>query len=421
MTTPDVGESTRAGRLAPRLLDGGNYLAVFIMGVPLSILGNDVYPGVPIVKGQAWAVLAPLLCAFAAGLLWLTYRSTTRYSRLVTAFLVMLAVSWLVIWVLERRDGQTHSYATFLVPLLIAMLLIKPIDRQSVQVAADVFAWTIVAVVIIAEAHALLTGYRGADPAVAIRIPGLSQVTTAGERWEGPFGSPNYAGPDAAFLVIYALSRRGFTRWFMVSFGAIMLLLSGSRSAFMGLAAALAVLFVFAPSSAHVRLSRPARAILSMVVLAAIAVVAVRVDPTLNGRTPIWPQYWSFWRSSPLTGVGTTSIQHAIETGTLGPWFVHAHDLVLDVLGRYGLTGFMAVISMLTLAAITTLRPAGKGRPLGLALVVSFLTIGLVEVQGSWVYWGLPSMWVVLAVLDSVNPRTSRLEPDPVIRTVSVG
>jgi hypothetical protein len=382
-----------------RLFDGGNYLAAFLVGAPLVILANDIYPATPVFKGQAWTVIAPWICASISGALWLRYRSETKRSRLLTAFLLAIVAMWLTLSVLEWADGQSQNYTTFLVPVLVAMLIVKPVSLRDIRVAAAAFAWSTVAIVLVAEIHAVVTGYRGALGGLAIRIPGVNQLATPGTRWEGPFGSPNYAGPVAAYLIVYALSQRARTQGILGVIGVVMLLVSGSRSALLGVAVGVAVYFVFSPSRKLARLTRSMRVVLATGLVVAAASVAVILDPTMSGRTPIWPNYWDFWTSSPMVGVGTSAIDHQIQDGSLPPWNVHAHDLILDLLGRYGLLGFGAGCLMLAIALVITFKGARAAAPVGLALVLTFLAIGLIEVHGSWLYWSLPTTWLLIAAL----------------------
>jgi O-antigen ligase len=186
-----------------------------------------------------------------------------------------------------------------------------------------------------------------------------------------------------------------------------MLLLSGSRSAFLGVAVALAVYLVFTSSPLLARFGKSIRILLITLAAAPMVAIALSQDPTLNGRTPIWPHYWEFWLSSPITGVGTSNINQLLQNGTLHLSNVHAHDLGLDLLGRYGLVGFVMALLTLALAAVITWRGAKSGAPFGLAIVLAFLAIGLVEVHGSWMYWSVPSAWLLLAVLWGWNVAVS--------------
>lgn len=396
-----TASSSAVGRLARKARQGGNYLAVFVTGVPLAVLSSDLYGGGAVFKGQSAAVLAPLAISLISVVFWTVYPWGGWFSKLAVAFLISMGVAWGAIWLLERADGQGVNYAAFLVPALVAMLLTKPVGPTFVRRAALALSWSMLVAVLIAELHAIATGYRMEGLNLALRIPGVSAAVTEGVRWQGPFQNPNYAGPIAAFMLVFALSTRFRWRPLMLGASAAMLLLAGSRSAFMGLFVGVTVLALFSHSP---RLRRvPVRARLLWTALAGLVLMAaaVALDPSLNGRVPIWPKYWHLWLWSPLDGVGTTHIQEQIRMGNLDPWDVHAHNLVLDVMGRYGLVALVPVLIMLVLAVWSTYRAARNGAALGLALVSAFLTIGLVEVHGSWLYWGAPTVWLLLAVLGS--------------------
>lgn len=388
-----------------RALVGQNYLAVFLAGIPLAILANDIHPGTPIFKGQALAILAPLACAAIGFVLWLGYKPAFKYPALVSGFLVSLVVSWLVISVLDRLDGGGVAYTSYLVPLLVLMLLIKPISARDAMKAGAALAWATIAVVLVAETFALLTGYRGTEPSFLIRIPGLSDSISSGSRWVGPFESPNYAGPVAAYTAIFGWSQRGIQRLLIVGAGLVVLILSGSRSALFGLVVAGAVYFIFNNWTARSRRSRIRRTVGALSVTGVLGIAAVWADPTLNGRTPIWPQYWEFWLSSPWRGVGTAQIESLIAGQVLNPWFVHAHHEFLDLLGRYGTLAAFGVGSALALAAIGSAKAAVQDQPMSFALVGAFLAIGSVEVHGSWLYLTVPVAWLLVSVLVTANGR----------------
>ena len=83
-------------------------------------------------------------------------------------------------------------------------------------------------------------------------------------------------------------------------------------------------------------------------IAAASFLVVLRLDPSLNGRIEIWNQFLGLWQENWLFGAGQTGIQEAVNSGDLPSWANHGHNLVIDVLGRFGLMGAIALLSALT-------------------------------------------------------------------------
>ena len=382
-----------------RVRSGDLYLAVFLSAIPIAVLAHFLSSGAVVFKGHAWSVVLPFIFAFVSFLFWILSRGSRSFPPITYVFLALLIVSWIVLWILEKRDGQGLNFTTFLVPLLVIMLLIKPASFRAVAIASATFAWVIAGVFVVSIIYDFAT--RNSFGGLLIRIPGFPRTLGEGARWEGPFGSPNYVGPFAAYLVLYSVTCRVWSRRILAAVGIVVLVMSGSRSAILGMLVGFIVYFIFSRSPRLVGLRRPVRVGLTIALLVPFLVFAFRADPTLNGRTPIWPEYWELWKRSPMEGVGTQLIQDRINSGEYFAWFVHAHNMALDLLGRYGIIGFVMIAALLVVAVIIVGRAARRSSPMGLALVSAFLVIGLVEVHGSWLYWSIPTVWLLLAVLDS--------------------
>lgn len=411
----DLGQSARnrnlplnAKFLLQRIFKGENYLAVFVAGVPLAVLFEDIYGGEAVLKGQPWYVLVPFVFAAISGIFWLRFNRIGNYSKSTLTFLIAMIFAWSILISLEIIDGLAHNYTTYLVPVILLMLIFKPISANAALRVGNTLAWATILVIVISFVHDLFRGEQ--LPALGIRLPGVSLAVFEGARWVGPFENPNYAGPIVAFLLIYAFAKTGWQRWIFMVSGATLVLMSGSRSAFLGSLAGLIIIFIYSRSPSLERIGRGAKAAIVGAIFIAFSVIGIAVDPTLNGRTPIWPEYWRMWLVDPLTGIGTQEIQSRISAGEIGPEFVHAHNLFLDLLGRYGIVGFISITLVLGLALAVAIGAARRSDSLSLALVLTFLTIGLVEVHGSWLYWSIPTCWLLIAVLvGSRQPKTKPL------------
>jgi len=253
----------------------------------------------------------------------------------------------------------------------------------------------------LAEVLAIETGRRELSFNVGFRLLGLPSWFVGEGRWEGPFGNPNYAGPIVAFLIVYGLSITGIAKWLIAAPSFILLLASGSRSGFLGLVAGLAVYFVFSKCDSLSRLSTTFRVASLAIAMPIYVIFSLLMDPTLNGRLPIWPYYLDYWVTSPMKGVGTNFINSLVVNGEVPPVNVHAHNMILDLAGRNGTGALLLVVLALVLAWGLGLRSAKMGNAAGLALITSFIAIGLTEVHGSWGYLSEPMGWLIMGILIS--------------------
>ena len=400
MRVADTFRAARA-RVGFGALSGENYFFFLLLTAPLAAMSNFVHPGVPIFKGHPLAVLAPIASGSVAVLLWLRYRSTAAYQATVRMFLLGYASVWLMSFAFTIRDGLGWSFSALLVPSLLFMVFFKPVSKEVIVRSARWFAVSILAVVLLAEFWEFLVLDSWSFP--GFRIPGLPTSLVPGARWDGPFLNPNYAGPITALVLVFALSQSGWFRTVIGSASGLFLLASGSRSALFGAFCGVAVLLVFADARPLSRVSRKTRAIGVGLGISVLLAISVSVDPSLNGRTPIWRQYWKAWLEQPFSGVGSPLLEDQGANVAAVSAYVHGHNEILDLLGRWGLLGAIPVLALLVLAALITARSAGIGDPRGLALFVVFFAIAVIEVHGSWIYISVPSAWLAIAVLMSAG------------------
>lgn len=376
-----------------------NYLSVYLLTVPVAFLLQDVFPLAPLIKGQALSIAVPWLIAAIAVIFWIKQPRIRRRFTVDRVAIVILLAAWVWITTLDRIDGQSFNYNTYLIPLLMLMLIIKPLTFVQVKNAASVLAASTLMMIFIAEIVAALSSTRELSFHLGLRFFGISGLAIGDGRWEGPFGNPNYAGPVMAFLVVYGFSLKGMGRWILVVPSLILLLITGSRSGFLGLLAGLACYFIFSNKPLLEFISVPKRFMLVIFSAVSLALLSFYLDPTLNARTPVWPLYVDYWLSSPITGVGTQNIQIMIEENGANPVSVHAHNLLLDLLGRYGSIAALLVLGTLGIGMLAGYQTAKYGSTVGLALVASFSAIGLSEVHGSWGYLSEPLAWLTLGIL----------------------
>jgi len=245
-------------------------------------------------------------------------------------------------------------------------------------------------------------------PALALSVPTLVVLLARRAEWllvgapglpplrlpaEGtPFGS--VAVPPFILLATWALAgiieeprlRRGL-RFALLAVGIPLTVLSGSRSAWLAIAAAAAVAII--PWAwrrrRHVRLPRTINArgaVLGVAALGAVALGMLLVLPRLTAvtsllyRGALWRDTLHAWSADPLLGVGPGIMPYARQAAAPDFSFPvrqpHSHNLPLGVLGDAGLIGLVAALvlvgTLLFVAGPWRSRTA-KGRTASIVLI----------------------------------------------------
>lgn len=223
-----------------------------------------------------------------------------------------------------------------------------------------------------AAAAALAVGSAVAITAWLTGARALVPFTPDGEgRLAWPFTHPNYLGFFCAALlplavVAAASARRPLPRaaaLLATALGLAALVLSGSRSAWIGAAVGVAVVAAYGPA-------RRAIAAGTLVTLAAASPVildrASDADAGLgNVRLQIWRDAIDAFADHPLTGVGINQFsRHArplLEQGG-APLPGHAHELYLGRAAELGALGLAGIVALLVLALLAAHRGARRAR-----------------------------------------------------------
>jgi len=376
-----------------------NYLGIFMLIVPVGIVLQDNFATSPLIKGQSLAIAGSWVIALVAGILWVRQNSEKRRNTLGMYVIVGLGTVWFLITTLDRIDGQGFNYNSYLFPILLIMIFIKPLTVSQIKSAASLLAVTTLVLVLLNEVVAVTTDRRELVLDPGLRMTGLGGYEMGGVRWIGPFDNPNYAGPVLAFLIIYSLSLHTRAKWVLILPSLVLLSATGSRSAFLGLLLAASCYFIFSSNRKLNHIQRGARIFTVGGIFLIFTLVVLYRDPTLSYRTPIWSLYVDYWLAEPISGVGTQRITNMIESGEIPYWNSHAHNLVLDLMGRYGSIAAIVVLIVLALAVAVGYRAARNGMTVGFALVVAFIGMGITEVHGSWGYLGEPLAWLILGTL----------------------
>lgn len=388
------------------------YLAAVLVGAVLVETTLRIAPDAAFLGAPVAGILVAAYLAGAVTLWWLAPPGPPAAGPL-RWFLIAFAVLWAYAYGLTVVRGEEAGASAIVVPVLLAMLLVKPVDGTQARRAGDLFAAALVvasALTVALEALDAIPSWYELDPGRSVALDVSMYWLPIDEplgllgRWSGPFVHPNLAGAVGAFLLVFGLTRPGLRRLVFASSGVVVLLLSGSRTGQLAGAAGVAVLvatwWVTRPS----RWSRPSRIAIAVLpaVLAAAAVVAR--NPNLTGRTDMWPGAIALWQGDPVLGVGQTGFNEAIAQGTLDPWVVHAHNLWLDAGVRFGAIGLALAVAVTVLAVSMGWSAARHGQGLGLALVAAVAVAGLTDVSVNWRYLALPTAAFLLAVLASQQP-----------------
>jgi len=134
--------------------------------------------------------------------------------------------------------------------------------------------------------------------------------------------------------------------------------------------------------------------------LVAIPVIlSIVVDPTLNGRIPIWRSMIELADESPLIGVGSDRILQASQEAVI-PWGnLDGHSVVLDPLARNGVVA--GVIALLVLAGVALLSIKASSRDAGLSfgVLVTFLIGAITYTVTTWQYPTVQILPLLVALL----------------------
>ena len=392
---------------------GSPYLATLFITVVLAQLAQYLWPTEVLVKGQPAAVVINFVGFGVAFALWWLYRPRDSWPRAFAWVMGAWALLWVVVVALSVLHGDLFTLTAFLVPVGLVMIWLKKPSLRDTFCAGDAFTYGLIGIAVASQALDLF-GIRASDFEGWSRIPGQTQLVEFAyrnfgailgdysgplARWMGPFGNVNYAGPIGAFIFVYGLLRSGRRRMLFVAAGALIVVLSDSRTSMLSCAAGVAALIAIAPrlgafrTPVWLRIAAPAAAAVAFIVYIMV------IDPTLNQRTPVWEVFFALWNSSPVTGVGATGIQAVIDGGALDSWANHGHSILIDPLARYGLVGVAAVMLVILATGVVVTRAARVGFAAAAVLYATCLADGFSEDLVDWRYLGLQAVPLLLSGL----------------------
>lgn len=384
--------------------DRAVYLWIAFAVPALATFGHALLPEQPVLKGQDLGIVLALAGTGFAFLAWLPFRRRGAWPSFVLLFLGTVSALWLYQITRTQLDQSLFNLTAFVVPAVLLMTATKPVSRADADVAVLVLGYSLIAI----SAASLLFGGIG-------WMPSGFDVTDAGynrllltewlgidRRWGGPFGSVNFASPIGGLLIVLGATRSGAHRWILVGSGIIILSLGQARTTMFAVVAGLLIVFLWAPFTRRLANVALVRLLVAGIALIGTFLYIIVVDPTFNGRTPIWSDFLSLMPGHILFGVGESGMLEFVGSQAGTPGFVphtHAHSVVLDGFVRYGLvhaTLAIAVFLLAVRAGVTALR---QGQAASLAVVVYVIVAGLAETIHAWNYWTVYMAALVWAVI----------------------
>jgi O-Antigen ligase len=393
------------------LRDRPLYLWVIFAIPALATFGHAIAPGQPVFKGQDLGIIADIGATVLAVALWVPYRRTGRWSNSVFVFLAVVFVAWLYEIIRIQWDQSLFNDTVVTVPVAMALIALKPVGKRDLVIALLVLAYSLIAIsgasLVFGGLGWMPNGFQVSD-AGGGRIP-LLDLFGVPNRWGGPFESVNYASPIGGLLIVIGASRRGWNRWIILVGGIVVLALGQARTSIFATVAALLVLVMWSPVVS--RLPRPSTIRWFIAGVAALAgtLYVMVVDPTLNGRTPIWSDFLALWHQNSVFGIGDSGVRAYMESrvGTGLVTHSHAHSVLLDALVRYGLVLALLTLVIFGIAVYASIRALKSGDPSPLSITVFVILAGSAETIHSWHYWTAymaSLVWVVLSGVGTV-PR----------------
>jgi O-antigen ligase len=392
------------------------YLWVAFATPPIAQFAHYLDPVTPLFKAQAAGVILGLSGLLIAALLWLPFRRATPWPTTSRLALVIILVTWTYATVLTQLDGSTFNLTTFSVPIVVAMVLLKPPAYRDVIGPSMLFAYALIA----SATASLILGEVGLAPdgfasqsSGNSRLPLLNIIFGISARWEGPFGNVNYAGPVGAFLVVFGASMKSWRRFSVVAGGACIMLLSEGRNALLAMVLGLFVLLAFSDPIGRLHRAAAVRFTLLGAILIGSGAYILVSDPTLSGRVEIWSAYLRLWWGSPWLGVGGSGItQYVIDnSGDQTMNHVHGHSVFIDTLARNGVFMLALFLAVLICTGIVAFRAAQIGQPAGLALFAFMVVAGLAETVHSMDYLSVNLVPLFIALFLSSSALAARESP----------
>ncbi len=380
-----------------------------------------------------WAVIAALAAVPLLWLVrWLGHGSPVRVNPLNPPVLILLLMAPVGVWAATiKSPSLPHLYRII---LGVALLYAATGTLSSARRLRLVAALLVVAVPVLALFALLGT------PLSASKLPVLSNLYDSIPPTIRPFWRPTGLGPNSVAGALamllplpFGFALGGKQRWLRVAyvlaslFAGVVLLLTQSRGALLGLA--LAALIMMIVWNRWFLLVIPAAIGGGMAALATLGAqrlgglmlssAATSAVESVEGRLAIWSRAIYMVQDFPLTGVGLgmfdriLDLLYPLSMVSVETNLHHPHNLFLSQAvssGLPGLVGLMSLILLLSAMSVQSLRWSRSGQmwPLALGLLgalIAYLGHGLFDNPTSfirasaivWLLFGLQAaLWLHL-------------------------
>jgi O-antigen ligase/tetratricopeptide (TPR) repeat protein len=392
--------------------------------------------------------------ALAAFLIITVLLVGTEAGRLLTPVRAIGAVLGAVLIYLYIVGAPRHDLvdALVLAGLLafVASCLTSSMPRLSFDAAASAIAYTAAFFV----ARGAVADARGRDLAILtmgvlgtlLSLILLASWATVWIGWIRAVGLPPldlalpsapYAGIHVAILVgllapaCFLLARRRGV-WPIGVAGSVaacaVIVMSGSRTVWLGAAAALLAVAVLGGGRSFLRLPKPLIAAAAVAVIGGVVTLGPQIlgrlatGSTVELRLATWSETLERWLSSPVLGFGpgTFPAQFSLTeyNSRFEPWHSHAHNVVVQQLLESGIVGLFG-LALLAVALVVGIRrqPAVAWGPA--AGIVFLAAVSATENPTVSPYLVAPLIaWAALAAPRAVE--TSPLPRPPLVRRASL-
>jgi len=375
----------------------GFYLLVALAGVVLASLANFLRPMSPVFKGQGLEILIPFLFLSLALIIWIRYVPNFDWDRKTKIFLLLVIGYWVCSFSLDSIQGDAVNYTTFILPIVIGMVYLKPLDTRTMFATVDGFALLIIIISIVGQ---IAVGSGWVTPRTEFPHR-LFLLTEFGFdwRWEGVFGNVNYSGPVGAFLLVYGLGRGKWLGWIFAVSGLVFLLASESRGALAAAFIGCVIVLISKSSWGNFRISVPVRlSIGSLLILIPLLGSAIS-DPTGNGRVTVWRDFISVWPQAPVFGVSEKQISVYLRQGDLSFFSTHGHNIFVQSIVTQGIIGIVLLIALFGIGLFIAIQGVRKHLVVGLAVFVTMLVCNIDEDLFSGNYLSIQYLPIILVVL----------------------
>jgi len=375
----------------------------------VSMIGGQflqyTFRSAPLFKAQSAGIIFVLAVAAMSLVAWLVLAPRRRMTALPLLIVIGMIILWLIATLRIASQDGAFNYTALVTPVFLMMLAFKPPSFGEAIRFGDLVSIALSVSIVTTQMLDVL-GLRANRADIVSRwdlpVPGIDSAV----RWEGMFTDPNYAGFIGAFLIVFGLFRwkPWLTPWLTVC-GALVVYTSESRSTLVALSVGLATLVAIKGYEHAKRYVIPQWLFL----LAAIALItlplatAVAIDPSLNGRVPIWSSVIGLAGEDPILGVGSDGMLEAAQTSII-PWGnVDGHSVVFDALARNGAISAALVLTVLIGVTVLSLRAHPVDAGLSLGVFVTFLVGALTYTVTTWQYPTVQVLPLLVALLISAS------------------